>query len=262
MGQTKAENFTDLTGRVAVVIGGTSGLGRTMALGLARAGANVIASGRRKQLVREVCAEIETLGRQTLHQVVDVQNRKSIDALQSAVQKEFGRVDILLNAAGCTARKPTAGVKEEDWAAILDINLTGMLRTCQAFYEVLRESGRGRIINIASLSSFVAFHEVAAYGVSKSGVLALTRSLGSEWARDRINVNAIVPGVFRTELNSDLLDGTARGRELLLRTPMNRYGSPEELIGAAIFLASDAASFITGQTITVDGGFLASGVNS
>jgi NAD(P)-dependent dehydrogenase (short-subunit alcohol dehydrogenase family) len=256
------ENFTNLTGRVAVVVGGTSGLGRTLALGLARAGANVVATGRREQLVSEVSEEIEKLGRQTLRRAVDVTNRKSVDALRDAVQERFGYVDILVNAAGRTARKPTATVPEEEWAAILDTNLTGMLRSCQSFYELLQESGRGRIINIASLASFVAFHEVTAYGASKSGVLALTRSLGSEWARDRINVNAIVPGVFRTELNADLLDGTERGRELLLRTPMGRFGSPEELVGATVFLASDAASFISGQTITIDGGFLASGVNS
>jgi NAD(P)-dependent dehydrogenase (short-subunit alcohol dehydrogenase family) len=256
------ENFTNLTGRVAVVVGGTSGLGRTLALGLARAGANVVATGRREQLVSEVGEEIEKLGRQTLGRTVDVTNRKSIDALRDAVQERFGYVDILVNAAGRTARKATAKVPEEEWAAILDTNLTGMLRSCQSFYELLQESGRGRIINIASLASFVAFHEVTAYGASKSGVLALTRSLGSEWARDRINVNAIVPGVFRTELNADLLDGTERGRELLLRTPMGRFGTPEELVGATVFLASDAASFISGQTITIDGGFLASGVNS
>jgi NAD(P)-dependent dehydrogenase (short-subunit alcohol dehydrogenase family) len=256
------ENFTDLTGRLAVVIGGTSGLGRTLALGLARAGANVLATGRRAQLVAEVSDEIEKLGRQTLRRTVDVTSRKSVDALRDAVRERFGFVDILVNAAGRTARKPTAKVSEEEWVAILDTNLTGMLRSCQSFYELLRESGRGRIINIASLASFVAFHEVTAYGASKSGVLALTRSLGSEWARDRINVNAIVPGVFRTELNADLLDGTERGRELLLRTPMGRFGAPVELVGATVFLASDAASFITGQTITIDGGFLASGVNS
>jgi NAD(P)-dependent dehydrogenase (short-subunit alcohol dehydrogenase family) len=256
------ENFTDLTDRIAVVVGGTSGLGRTLALGLARAGANVLATGRRAQLVSEVGDEIERLGRQTLRLTVDVTSRKSVDGLRDAVRERFGYVDILVNAAGRTARKPTAKVSEEDWTAILDTNLTGMLRSCQAFYELLCESGRGRIINIASLASFVAFHEVTAYGASKSGVLALTRSLGSEWARDRINVNAIVPGVFRTQLNADLLDGTERGRELLLRTPMGRFGSPEELVGATVFLASDAASFITGQTITIDGGFLASGVNS
>jgi NAD(P)-dependent dehydrogenase (short-subunit alcohol dehydrogenase family) len=257
-----AENFTDLTGRVAVVVGGTSGLGRAIASGLARAGADVVPTGRREQLIDEVCAEIEKLDRQTLRQAVDVAKRESIDALRDRVRERFGRLDILVNAAGRTIRRPTAKVAEEEWAAIMDTNLTGMLRACQSFYKPLRESGRGRIINIASLTSFVAFHEVAAYGVSKSGVVALTQSLGSEWARDRINVNAIVPGVFRTDLNAGLLDGTERGRELLMRTPMGRFGLPEELVGTAVFLASDAASFITGQTIAVDGGFLASGVNS
>ena len=256
------ENFSDLSGRLAVVVGSTSGLGRTIALGLARAGANVVPTGRRESLLREVCAEIEMCGRQTLCRTMDVADRPSIDSVRDAVLDRFGRVDILVNAAGRTARRPTAHVPEAEWQTILDTNLTGMLRTCTAFYEALRESGRGRVINIASLASFVAFHEVAAYGVSKSGVLALTRSLGSEWARDRINVNAIVPGIFRTELNAELLDGTERGRELLMRTPMGRFGLPEEVVGAAVFLASDTASFITGQAITVDGGFLASGVNS
>jgi NAD(P)-dependent dehydrogenase (short-subunit alcohol dehydrogenase family) len=246
----------------AVVIGSTSGLGRAIALGLARAGATVIPTGRRQQLLHEVCAEVEKLGRQTMRCTIDVESRGSIDELRDAVLERFDRIDILVNAAGRTARTPTANVPEADWSAILDTNLNGILRACQSFYEPLRVSRHGRIINIASLASFVAFHEVAAYGVSKSGVLALTRSLGCEWARDRINVNAIVPGVFRTELNAGLLDETARGRELLMRTPMGRFGLPEELIGAAVFLSSDASSFITGQAITVDGGFLASGVNS
>ncbi|MEO6654794.1 MAG: glucose 1-dehydrogenase [Pyrinomonadaceae bacterium] len=258
----QAENITDLSNRTAVVIGGTSGLGRVIAVALARSGANVVAAGRREEMVERVCSEIESVGRQTLRRTVDILTRESIDALRDAVTDKFGGVDILVNSAGRTARKPTAAVTEIEWTEILDTNLTGTLRACQSFYKPLKLTGRGKVINIASLASFVAFHEVAAYGASKAGVLALTRSLGSEWAKDGINVNALIPGVFPTGLNTELLKGTERGREILMRTPMKRFGKPEELAGAAVFLASHAASFITGQTIAVDGGYLASGVNS
>lgn len=256
-----AKNFTDLTGRIAVVIGGTSGIGKSMALGLAQAGADVIPTGRRAPLVEEVCELIRAEGRETLAHAADVADRASIDAFRDAVVAKLGRVDVLVNVAGRIKRTPTKDLGEDEWNAILDTNLTGTLRCCQAFYEPLRASGRGRIVNIASLNSYVALYEVAAYAASKSGVLSLTRSLAVEWSRHGINVNAIAPGVFRTDLNSALLDGTPRGKELLMRTPMGRFGRTEELVGAAVLLASDAASFITGQCLAVDGGFLASGVN-
>ena len=255
------KNYSDLTGRVAVVIGGTSGLGRAIAIGMAEAGADVVATGRRAQNVEEVAAEIEKTGRRSLRQTMDIADRSTIDTLRDATLAELGHVDILVNAAGRTFRKPTVDVTEADWNGLMDTNLTGMLRACQSFYKPLVASKRGRVINIASLSSFVSLFEVAAYAASKSAVLSLTKSLAIEWARQGVNVNAIAPGVFRTDLNSALLDGTDRGREFLLRTPMGRFGKAEELVGAAVLLASDAASYITGQCIAVDGGFLASGVN-
>jgi NAD(P)-dependent dehydrogenase (short-subunit alcohol dehydrogenase family) len=252
----------DLRDRVAVVIGGTSGLGKALALGLAAAGANVVPAGRRDGHVSEVAAEIEALGRKSLRKTVDVQSRASIDTLRDAVLAEFSSIDILVNAAGQTFRKPTKDVPEQDFSKLIDINLTGILRACQSFHEPLKASERGRVINIASLSSFVSLNEVAAYAASKAAVLSLTKTLAIEWAKDGISVNAIGPGVFPTELNASLLNGTERGREFLLRTPMKRFGRPEELVGACLLLASDGASFLTGQCIVVDGGFLASGVNS
>lgn len=256
-----ATKLFDLSGRVAVVMGGTSGIGRAIAIGLAESGADVVSTGRREQNVGEVATEIENLGRRSLRLTVDTGDRASIDTLRDGVMKAFGRVDILVNSAGQIFRKPTVDITEAEWNKLVDVNLTGTLRACQSFYEPLRASGQGRVVNIASLNSFVSFYEVAAYAASKAGVLGLTRSLAVEWAQHRINVNGIAPGVFLTELNSALLTGTDRGRELLMRTPVKRFGKIEELVGTAIFLASDAASFVTGQCIAVDGGFLASGVN-
>jgi NAD(P)-dependent dehydrogenase (short-subunit alcohol dehydrogenase family) len=257
MGQT----LFDLSGRVAVVTGGTTGLGRAIALGLAEAGADVVPSSRRLEQVKKVAAEIVALGRRSLRVSSDVGSRHSIEALHETVMKEFGKVDILVNAAGITHKAPALEVTEADWLRVMDTNLTGTLRACQIFGASMVHAGYGRIINIASLSSFVSFHEVAAYSASKSAVASLTRSLAVEWARKGVNVNAIAPGVIPTPLNSSFIRGTHRGEELILRTPMGRFGEAREVAGAAIFLASEAASFVTGQVIAVDGGFLASGVN-
>jgi NAD(P)-dependent dehydrogenase (short-subunit alcohol dehydrogenase family) len=260
--QLDLRNCLSLKDRVAVVVGATSGIGRMLAIGLAHHGADVVPTGRRPDEVETSCCEIELAGRKTLRQPADVSSPESIEALRDAVLGHFGRVDILINAAGYTFKQPTLTVSEAQWTALMNTNATGVLRACQAFYEPLRESGRGRIINIASLGSYVAFHEVAAYCASKAAILSLTRSLACEWAKDGICVNAIAPGVFPTPLNARIVNGTNRGREILMRTPMGRFGKPEELVGVAVLLASDAASFLTGQCIAVDGGYLASGVNS
>lgn len=251
----------ELNGKVAVVVGGTSGIGLAIAKGLAEAGADVVPTARRSDLVDSAAAEIEQIGRRSLRVASDVSDRASLQQVLDESVKAFGKVDILVNSAGRTKRAPTIDFSEQDWDDIIDTNLTGTLRAAQVFGRHMLERESGSIINIASLSSFVALYEVAAYSASKAAVASLTKSLAIEWGPRGVRVNAIAPGVFRTALNQKLLDETERGREFLLRTPMGRFGNVDELAGAAVFLASDAASFVNGEIIAVDGGFLASGVN-
>jgi NAD(P)-dependent dehydrogenase (short-subunit alcohol dehydrogenase family) len=250
-----------LEGKTAVIVGGTSGIGLALSLGLADAGADVVASARRKEQVDEAAAAIEAKGKRTLRVPSDVSDRSSLETLLAQALEHFGKVDILINCAGRIKRAPTLTFPEDEWQNIIDTNLTGTLRACQIFGKHMLDRGYGRIVNIASLNTFVALAEVTAYAASKAAVASLTRSLAVEWSRHGVLVNAIAPGVFRTALNAQLLDSTPRGKELLMRTPMGRFGKTEEVVGAAIYLSSDAASYVTGQTLVVDGGFLASGVN-
>ncbi len=251
----------NLNGRVAVVVGGTTGIGRALALGFAEAGATVIASSRKADQVEAVATELEERGSHTLRQTSDVCDRASLEKLCAATLARFDKVDILVNCAGFTKRWPTLDYAEGDWNAIIDTNLNGTLRGCQVFGKPMLQRGYGRIINIGSLTTFVGFMEVTAYAASKAAVGALTKSLAVEWGSKGVCVNAIAPGVFRTNINAALLDGSERGKELKLRTPMKRFGNVEELVGAGIFLASESASFVNGEILAVDGGFLASGVN-
>src|SRR5205823_11118271 len=251
----------DLNGKTTVVIGGTSGIGLALARGLAQAGANVVPTGRREELVRKTAAEIVALGRRSLAEICDVTNDASVERLLQSTCAEFGSVQVLVNCAGRTKKMPTLDFPESEWDAIFETNLKGTLRACRIFGRHMIERRYGRIINIGSLSSLVGLYEVAAYGASKAGVASLTKTLAIEWATSGVCVNALIPGVLRTELNADLLDGTERGKEFLLRTPMRRFGKLDELAGAAVFLASDASSFVTGHLLVVDGGILASGVN-
>ena len=251
----------ELKGKTAVVIGGTSGIGLALAKGLAQAGANVVPTGHRAELVQAAASAVEAIGPRSLARTSDVMDHSSLEQLLEAVCIAFGSVEILVNCAGRTKRMPTLEFPDADWDAILQTNLNGTMRACRVFGRHMIERRYGRIINIGSLSSFVGLYEVAAYCASKGAIASLTKALAVEWAKFGVCVNALVPGVLRTDMNAALLDGTERGREFLLRTPMQRFGNLDELAGATVLLASDAASFVTGHLLVVDGGILASGVN-
>jgi NAD(P)-dependent dehydrogenase (short-subunit alcohol dehydrogenase family) len=255
------ESMFSLSGKVAVVLGGTSGIGQAIARGYAKAGATVIASSRRADMVEAEAAELEKLGSKTIRQTADVMDRGSLESLRDATVAAFGGVDIMVCTSGMWAKYPSAEYPEAEFTKLIDCNVNGSFRADQIFGAQMIAQGRGgAIINIASLTSFVAFNQVTAYATSKAAVVMLTKQLASEWAPHNIRVNAIAPGVFRTPLNSAALDIPERAAGIIAKTPMGRFGQLEELVGLAIYFAAPAGQFCTGQIVAVDGGFLAKGV--
>ena len=253
----------DISGRVCLVTGGTSGIGRAIALGFAQAGARVVAGSTNPEKVQAIQRE---LGSDHLALQLDVSDEQSVQRGVEASLSRFGRLDAVVNAAGIIKRQPSMDMPPAEFDRILRVNLTGSFIVAQQAGRVMKEQQpddrgiRGAIVFIASLNSYISLTEVLAYACSKSGVLGLVRGLANEWAPLGIRVNGIAPGVFPTELNRPLIEGTARGAWLRQHTPLGRFGDADELIGVAVYLISPAASFTTGETIIVDGGFLSKGI--
>lgn len=248
-----------LEGKAALVTGGGSGLGQAIAIGLSSAGAAVAVSGREAAKLSATVDAISKAGGKAVAVTMDILDSDSVNEAVSRTVEEFGKIDILVNSAGVHLKKETLEVSDEEWSRVIETNLTGSFRVCRAVGTQMRVQGSGKIINIASLGSFVALKDAAAYTSSKAGVVLLTKNLAVELAPYNIQVNAIAPGVFRTALNSKVLVGE-RLERILANTPMRRLGVPEELAGTAVYLSSRASDFVTGAVIPVDGGFLSWGI--
>ena len=251
-----------LDGKRVLVFGGATGLGRSMALGMAEAGADVVPVSRRAEEVKKAAAAIRALGRRSLELTADVTRREEIQRVIDGMLAEFGRIDVLVNSAGTVRRKPAIDATDEEWDVVMDTNLKGTWRTCQMVGRVMKEQSYGRIINIASVAAFQTLYGAVGYSASKAGVVMLTRCLAAEWAPYHITVNAIAPGVFETDMNRDAIQQPGRMTSFMAHTPMRRIGEYEEIKGAAIYLASDSASYVTGEVLCVDGGFLVQGIGA
>jgi NAD(P)-dependent dehydrogenase (short-subunit alcohol dehydrogenase family) len=253
----------DITNQVCLITGGTSGLGKAISLGFAAAGAKVVAGSSSAGKVDAMRKELGS-GNDAIQ--IDVADEKSVQAAVDHTIKRFGRLDAVVNAAGVIQRKPSLDVSVEEFERIVRINLTGSFIVARAAARVMKDQSpgakghRGSIVFIASLNSYISLSEVLAYASSKSGVLGLIRGLANEWARFGIRVNGIAPGLFPTDLNRSLIENTPRGDFMKEHTPQGRFGDANELVGSAMYLISPAASFTAGQTLIIDGGFMARGV--
>ncbi len=248
-------NEFDLTGKLAIVTGGNGGIGRGIAVGLARAGADIVIAARNQEKTAKVAEEIRGLKRRCLGIRCDATNRDDIRTTIETTLREFGKLNILVNNAGIAGGGPPQSIPEEVWDSVLDTNLKAAFLFSQAVFPALAEAGGGKIINIGSEYSIFGSARVLPYSASKGGVIQMTKSLAVAWAGDNIQVNAIVPGWIRTDMTANVISDEAWYQTIVQRTPTGRFGEPDELAGAAIFLASPASDFITGQSIVVDGGY-------
>lgn len=244
----------DLSGKVALVSGTSRGLGQYFARALARAGADLAITSRKKETLSGFAGEIEALGRQTFSTELDVRDHSSIQRAIAAIEAHFGRIDILVNNAGCNIRKPAIDVSWEDWNTILDTNLRGSFFVAQAVARGMIQRGYGRIINIGSVTSVAGYAGLAPYGASRGGIRQLTMSLAADWGSSGVTVNCLAPGWFKTKQNQVLYENPGWVEYLCERIPVNRPGRPDDLDGAVVFLASESSRYITGQTLLVDGG--------
>jgi NAD(P)-dependent dehydrogenase (short-subunit alcohol dehydrogenase family) len=255
--ELRGTGLFDLHGKVAVVTGAGRGLGRTIAIALAAAGADVVCSARSQSEIEEVAAEIRSLGRRSIALPCDVTDAVACEALAHGTLAGMGRADILVNNAGVNIRKPVLELTADEYASVLQTNLNGYFNCARAFGKHLVGQHSGKVINISSIMGRVALPNQAAYASSKGAIEQLTKVLALEWATSNVQVNAIAPTYFETDLTRPLFDDPERNRFITERTPMGRWGQPHELAGAVIFLASDASSYVTGHTLAVDGGWTA-----
>jgi NAD(P)-dependent dehydrogenase (short-subunit alcohol dehydrogenase family) len=249
-----SEQMFDLSGQTAIVTGTSRGLGQYFARALARAGADLILTSRRKETLGDFAKEIQALGRRVLALELDVRDEESIRRMAAEAEAAFGQVHILVNNAGCNVRKPALDVTWEDWNLVLETNLRGSFFVAQAMARGMVQRGYGRIINIGSVTSVFGYAGLGPYGASRGGIRQLTMSLADDWGPHGITVNCLAPGWFRTAQNQALYENQEWVDSLVDRIPVRRPGAPNDLDGAVVFLASEASRYVTGQTLLVDGG--------